>query len=149
MSGTLPWRLLADSVLVLHAGVVLFVVGGLVLIVAGQWLRWDWVNRLGFRIAHLAAIGFVVLQAWLGAVCPLTTLENWLRVRAGQTGMGPGFIEYWLQRLLFYEAPAWVFTTAYTVFALAVLASWLLFPPGKRLRAGADPYRSTERRNLA
>jgi hypothetical protein len=125
----MPYRLLADTVLVLHFGVVLFVVGGLVLVLVGNALGWHWVNRPGFRLAHLAAIAYVVVQQWLGAACPLTTLEAWLRVQAGQGIHGQGFIEHWLQRLLFYEAPTWVFTTAYTVFGLAVAASWLVFPP--------------------
>src|SRR5688500_712881 len=105
-------RGLADTVLALHFGVVLFVVGGLVLVLAGNALGWRWVNGLGLRLAHLAAIAYVVVQQWLGAACPLTTLEAWLRVQAGQGTHGQGFVEHWLQRLLFYEAPAWVFTTA-------------------------------------
>ena len=76
----MPFQLLADAVLVVHFGVVLFVVGGLVVVLAGNWLRWRWVNHLWFRLAHLAAIAVVVIQAWLGQYCPLTTLESWLRV---------------------------------------------------------------------
>ena len=71
----LPYQFLADAVLVLHFGIVVFVVGGLVLVVAGNALRWRWVNAFGFRLAHLAAIAVVVAQSWLGEVCPLTTLE--------------------------------------------------------------------------
>ena len=121
---------LANLVLVLHVAVVLFVVGGLVLIVLGNWRRWPWVNSLWFRLAHLAAIGVVVAESWFGIVCPLTTLEAWLRVRAGAPiHGGSGFIEHWLQRLLYYDAPAWVFTLAYTAFALLVALAWWRFPP--------------------
>ena len=129
---------LADTVLVLHLAVVLFVAGGLVLILAGNALPWAWVNRLPFRLAHLAAIAWVVAQQWLGADCPLTTFESWLRVKAGEDGYAAGFIEDWASWLLFYEAPGWVFTLAYTAFALAVLAAWIAFPPrrGPRLRGG-------------
>ena len=35
------------------------------------------------RLAHLAAIAVVVAESWLGLTCPLTTLESWLRARAG------------------------------------------------------------------
>jgi hypothetical protein len=132
------YSFLADTVLVLHLGVVLFVVLGLVLIVAGNALRWTWVNRLSFRLAHLAAIAWVVAQQWLEADCPLTTFESWLRVKAGEDGYAGGFIEDWVQWLLFYEAPGWVFTLAYTAFGLAVAAAWVAFPPrrGPRLRGG-------------
>jgi len=123
------YQLLADGVLVLHFGVVVFVVGGLVLIIAGNLRRWRWVNAFGFRLAHLSAIAIVVIQSWLGEVCPLTTLESWLRVRAGAAGYSRSFIEHWIQRLLFYEAPFWVFVSAYTLFALLVLACWWYFPP--------------------
>ncbi|TFZ02235.1 DUF2784 domain-containing protein [Ramlibacter henchirensis] len=131
-------RLLADLVLLLHLGIVLFVVGGLVLIVAGNALRWSWVNAPAFRFAHLAAIVYVVAQQWLGAVCPLTTLENWLRTQAGESGYAGGFVEHWVQWLLFYDAPGWVFTLVYTAFGLAVAAVWIAFPPrrGPRLRGG-------------
>lgn len=124
-----PYQLLADAVLLLHFGVVLFVIGGLVLVVVGNLRGWRWVNSLWFRLAHLLAIGVVVAQAWLGEVCPLTTLESWLRVKAGAPSYSKSFIEHWVQHLLFYEAPSWVFTLAYTVFGLLVLASWWYFPP--------------------
>jgi hypothetical protein len=133
MTSALPYQLLADSVLVLHLGIVVFVVGGLVLVVAGNTVaRWPWVNSLWFRIAHLAAIGIVIAQAWLGQVCPLTTLESWLRVQAGSAAYSKSFVETWVQRVIFYEAPTWVFTLVYTVFGLLVLASWWWFPPRRR-----------------
>ncbi|MCM0608350.1 MAG: DUF2784 domain-containing protein [Ideonella sp. WA131b] len=130
------WRAAADAVLVLHAAVVLFVVGGLVLVVAGNLLRhaaggprWPWVNRPWFRLLHGTAIATVVAQAWLGITCPLTTLEWWLRAQAGEVLPEQGFIELWLHRLLFYTAPRWVFATAYTAFGLAVAAAWWRWPP--------------------
>jgi hypothetical protein len=125
----MPYQLLADIVLSIHTAIVAFVVGGLVLIVIGNARGWRFVNAWWFRLAHLAAIGVVVVQAWLGVVCPLTTLESWLRVRARQSAYEVGFIEYWLERVLYYDAPAWVFTVVYTLFGLAVVAAWWRFPP--------------------
>lgn len=122
-------RLLADAVLLLHFAVVLFVVGGLVLIVVGQALRWRWVDRWWFRITHLAAIGIVVAESWFGLTCPLTTLESRLRAHGGGAGYAQGFIEHWVQRTLFYDAPPWVFVLAYTVFAALVVAAWWRWPP--------------------
>ncbi len=129
-----PYQLLADVVLVVHFGVVVFVVGGLMAVLAGNWRGWRWVNGWWFRLAHLAAIAIVVAQAWLGKLCPLTTLESWLRVRAGASGYTSSFVEHWLGRLIFHEAPFWIFTLAYTVFAMLVLASWWYFPPRRRNR---------------
>ncbi len=129
MPGPSVYQWLADLVLVLHVAVVVFVVGGLVLVVAGNLRQWRWVNALGFRLAHLGAIVFVVAGTWLGLVCPLTTLELWLRAKAGAATYGGSFIEHWLQRLLYYDAPTWVFTLVYSLFGLLVVATWVYFPP--------------------
>ena len=128
----MSYQLLADVVLATHFAIVVFVIGGLVLVVVGNWRGWSWVNQWWFRLAHLAAIVIVVSQAWLGVVCPLTTLESWLRVKAGEAVYETSFIEHWITRILFYEAPAWMFTAAYTAFGLAVVAAWWRFPPGRR-----------------
>ena len=137
------WQLLADVVLSLHVGIVLFVVGGLVLIVAGNLRGWSWVNGGWFRLAHVLAIAVVVAQAWLGQVCPLTSLEMALRERAQTATYTGSFIEHWLQRILYFEAPGWVFTLVYSVFGLAVVATWWYFPPrfGRRGPGRSDGVR--------
>ena len=129
-SGT-PYLLLANAVLIVHVGVVLFIVGALVATLVGGWRRWRWVRNPWFRALHLAAIAYVALEAWLGIVCPLTTLELWLRHQGGQAVYDGDFIAFWLRKLLFYEAQPWVFTAAYTAFALLVALSWVLVRPRK------------------
>lgn len=126
----MPYQLLADVVLALHVAVVVFVVGGLVLVIAGNLRHWNWVNALWFRLAHLGAIAFVAAESWLGWTCPLTALEMWLRAKGAAPTYTGSFIEHWLQRLLYYDAPPWVFTLAYSLFGLLVLATWWYFPPG-------------------
>ena len=133
----MPYQGLADLVLALHFAVVLFVVAGLAVVVVGNLLAWPWVNGWWFRGAHLGAIAFVVAESWLGITCPLTTLEAWLREQAGSAGYRKSFVETWVQRLLFYEAPPWVFATAYTVFGLLVVVAWWRFPPRRR-RPGTE-----------
>ncbi len=76
MNDLLSFRLLADVVLALHVAIVVFVVGGLVLVVVGNLSGWRSVNALWFRLAHLATIAVVAAEAWLGVTCPLTTLED-------------------------------------------------------------------------
>jgi hypothetical protein len=112
MDAPSTYRVLADAVLVLHVGIVVFVVGGLPLIVVGHRRRWHGVDGWRFRIAHGAAIAVVVAQAWLDQVCALTTLESWLRGRAGDAPYAQSFVGHWLQRLPYHEAPPWVFTLA-------------------------------------
>ena len=132
-------QLLADAVLVLHVAIVSFVVGGLLLVIAGNLGHWRWVNNLWFRLAHLAAISVVVAEAWLGLACPLTTLEMWLRAQAGASTYGGGFIEHWLQKVLYYDAPSWVFALLYSVFGLLVVATWWYFPPTSKRRSRRSP----------
>lgn len=128
----MSYTLFANLTLILHVGFVLFVVGGLVLIVLGNLCHWRWVNQWWFRLVHLGAITVVVAESWVGWACPLTTFEQWLRTRAGDASYSGSFIEHWLQQLLYYDAPTWVFLLIYSLFGLLVLASWWLFPPTPR-----------------
>lgn len=123
------YRLAADLVLYVHVSFVIFVITGLLLIVTGYFADWRWIRNGWFRVAHLAAIAVVVLQAWLGVLCPLTTLEMWLRAKAGDAVYPGAFIAHWAEQILYYDAPAWVFTLCYTAFGLLVLASWIWIRP--------------------
>ena len=126
------YSLLADTILVIHFAFVVFVVFGFVLILLGLLARWSWVHNRKFRITHLAAIGVVVLQAWLGQLCPLTVWENELRYLAGQSGYTETFVEHWLHEVLFYQAEPWIFATIYTGFGVLVVLVWFLGGRGKK-----------------
>src|SRR6266536_1323522 len=114
---------LADAILISHALIVLFNVASLPLIWFGRYFRWRFVRNFYFRTVHLLLIGFIALQAMLGQACPLTDLENELRVKAGRDAYAGSFIAHWVQRLLFYDAKASAFTVAYTLFFALVLAT--------------------------
>ena len=79
---------------------------------------------------HLGAILFVAAESLLRITCPLTAWEDTLRDERS----GGGFIERWIDRIIFYDAPTWVFTVAYTAFAALVLATWMIVPPNRRRR---------------
>jgi hypothetical protein len=86
-----PYRALADLVLVVHLAFVLFVVlGGLLA------LRWP---RVALVHVPVALYGAVIEFA--GFVCPLTPLENSLRRRAGDGGYEGGFIEHYVTATLY------------------------------------------------
>ena len=123
---------LADAILALHAGVVGVVVLGTLAILVGGPLGWRWVRSFALRGTHLALMLVIALQAWLGRLCPLTSWEQALRIRAGQDTYGGSFIQHWLSRLIFFEAPWWAFVLAYTVLAAIVLACWWRWPPLRR-----------------
>lgn len=123
------YRLAADALLVLHVSFVVFVIAGLALILLGAALGWSWIRNPWFRTAHLIGIAVVVLQAWLGRICPLTIWEMALRQKAGDATYAGSFITHWLQELLYYEAPMWVFAVCYTLFGALVAASWYWIRP--------------------
>ena len=85
------YRVLADAVLVLHLGFIVFVVvGGLLA------LRFRWAPLL-----HLPAAAWGVFVEASGGVCPLTPLENTLRRSAGGSGYSGGFIEQYVTSIVY------------------------------------------------
>jgi len=136
VAGDVRYLIAADAVLFAHALFVAFIVLGMLLIFAGWFRRWSWVRNFWFRLVHLLGVGVVVLQSWLGAKCPLTSWEMQLRAKAGGAIYSGAFIAHWLESLLYYRAPDWVFVAVYTVFGLFVLASWSCVRPRAPCRGG-------------
>jgi Protein of Unknown function (DUF2784) len=122
--------MLADTIVVVHLAIVLFIIAGLPLVYAGVALRWSWVRDWRWRALHLAAICFVAAESLGGIVCPLTLWEDAARGRQSHVG----FIERAVDRILFYDLPPWIFTAAYTAFAVLVALTWILVPPTRRHR---------------
>jgi len=120
--------MMADLLVVVHFLIVVFIVGGLVLVWVGAALRWQWTRNPWFRYLHLGAIAFVAAEALLGIACPLTVWEDMLRGNVPTES----FIGRWVRYLLFYRAPEWVFTVAYVLWALATLLTLWLAPPRRR-----------------
>ncbi len=115
--------------MLLHVLFVVFVVFGLVLIFVGRAFAWSWVRNPWFRLIHLVSIAVVVIQSWLSIICPLTSIEMTLRSRAGDATYTGSFIAHWLESVLYYQAPPWVFVVCYTAFGAAVVASWVWVRP--------------------
>ncbi|MCD5988338.1 MULTISPECIES: DUF2784 domain-containing protein [Pseudomonas] len=85
------YRLGADAVLVVHLLFIVFVLFGGVLV-----LRWRWV-----MVLHIPAMLWGAVVEFFHLYCPLTPLENALRVRAGGVGYEAGFIEHYLVALIY------------------------------------------------
>jgi hypothetical protein len=127
---SLPVRVfLADLIVVLHLGYVLFVILGLAAVWLGGWRQWRWVRRPGWRLAHLAAIGIVAVEGLCGVTCPLTTWEFELRQAAGQTPEQLGFLARMARDLLFVDCSEVQLVPWYVGFFLLVLGSLVLVPP--------------------
>jgi Protein of Unknown function (DUF2784) len=80
------YRVLANAVVGLHALFILF-------IVVGGFLAWRW-HRVA--LLHVPCAVWGVLIEYKGWICPLTPVENSLRMRAGQQGYSGGFVEHYL-----------------------------------------------------
>ena len=87
----MPYRLLADLVLILHAGFVAFVVLGALL--ALRWPRVAWI--------HVPVVLWGAGIEFVGGICPLTPLENHWRRMAGELGYPGGFIEHYIVSALY------------------------------------------------
>jgi hypothetical protein len=122
--------MLADIVAAVHLLIVLFILLGVPLVYLGAALHWAWVRSWRWRVLHVGAILFVAAESLLEITCPLTAWEDTLR---GQRTAG-GFIERWIDRIIFYDAPTWVFTMAYMAFAALVLLTWFVVPPIRQRR---------------
>ena len=120
--------MLADLVLLVHAAFVVFVVGGLAAIWIGAALGRSFSRNPWFRGLHLAAIGFVAVESLLGLACPLTLWEDALR----GAGTEAGFIQRWVGAILYWNAPAWVFTLLYVAFGAVVAWTWVRVRPRRR-----------------
>jgi len=129
-----PIQMLANIVAGAHLLIVLFILLGVPLVYLGAALHWTWVRSRTWRVLHLGAILFVAAESLLGITCPLTVWEDTLR---GRRTAG-GFIERWIDRIIFYDAPASVFTMAYIAFAALVLLTWILVPPSRRRRGSRE-----------
>ncbi len=125
---------LADIVAIIHLGYVVFVIVGFMFIVAGIFFRWRWIRNPWFRFPHLAAIIAVAIEAILGVNCPLTVLEFRLRCPTGPFQERVSFIASLVDSILFYDAPAWLFTVVYTGFAVAVIITFIMAPPERKSR---------------
>jgi hypothetical protein len=125
----MAYRLLADAVVLFHFAYVGFVILGFVAILLGKVLRWSWVRNFWFRMAHLLTIGVVALESLGGITCPLTRLEDYLRLQAGETVEQGSFIGRCMHSLVFYAFPEWVFTIVYCLFCGVVAATLVWVPP--------------------
>jgi len=118
------YRLLIMLVLALHFGFMAY-------LVIGGFLTWRWPWTVW---AHLAAATWAVVVVTAGLTCPLTLAEHWARRRAGETDVGEGFIDRYLEGVLYPERYA---DLVQLLVAVLVVVSWVgLF---RRLRAVPRP----------
>lgn len=119
---------LGQAVLAVHLIVIAFNVAGLVVIPLGARLGWRFVRLRWLRLAHLASLAVVALQAALGRACFLT---DWHAALTGGGADDPMLMR-WVNSVVYWPLPMWVFTALYVAVFAYVLALWWWVPPERR-----------------
>ena len=108
----MSYAFLADAVVVVHFGFVIFVA-------VGGFIAWRYQRAL---VAHALSIAWAVGIVTIGYSCPLTRLENDLRQRAGSEGFEAGFIDHYLAGVLY---PAQYERLLQAVVAVGIIAAYV------------------------
>ncbi len=134
------YGILADLMVAIHVGYIVYVVLGQLLIIVAAPMKWEWARNPWFRYSHLTAIGIVAYEAIRGLRCPLTVWEEQLRELAGQVFNGSEtFMGRVLHNLMFIEnQPEIFFTTMYIAVLVLVIQSLVMYPPRKFRMPGKE-----------
>ena len=84
-------RLLADAVVLVHFGFIVFALAGGTLVLVRRWVA----------CVHIPAAAWAAYTEFTGTICPLTPLENALHRRAGDAGYAGGFVEHYVIPLIY------------------------------------------------
>jgi len=120
--------ILAQAILAIHVAVIVFNAAGLVMIPVGAFMGWRLVRIAWLRLLHLALLAIVAGQALAGRACILTIWQSEL----SRETPSPPLIMGWVNRLVYWNLPFWVFTIIYSAVFLYVLALSVLVPFGGR-----------------
>lgn len=130
------FRIIADITVLIHFALILFILYGFVLTVAGFWIKGFW-ERFWFRTIHLAGILVVAGLAATNRYCPITIFENMMRSRHDPDTVYPGsFIVHYVERLVYPDVHPMMIVVPTIIIALYTLAMYVIIPPkcGKRIR---------------
>jgi len=121
--------MLATLVLSVHLLVIAFNLFGMVAVPLGAWRGWQFVHAPAWRLLHVASLGITALQAAVGDACFLTRWE----VELSGAGTSPEpMVMHWINAMIYWQAPAWVFLVAYLLAVAYVLALLWLVPLRRR-----------------
>jgi uncharacterized protein DUF2784 len=114
----------AEAVLAAHIAVILFNVFGLIVVPIGAARGWRFVHIAWWRMLHVAMLAAVAVQALASRACILTLWQSDL---TGSAARPPPLIASWVNRLIYWKLPIWIFAALYTVvFVYAVALLWLV-----------------------
>jgi hypothetical protein len=119
---------LAQTVLAAHLAIIAFNAFGLVAIPLGAWRGWAWVRVRWWRALHLVSMAVVALQAVLGRACFVTLWQDQLTGARAE----PPLIMRWVNGVIYWPLPIWVFAAAYLAVFAYVVVLWRRVPPSGR-----------------
>ncbi|MFV2197886.1 DUF2784 domain-containing protein [Nocardiopsis sp. LOL_012] len=88
------YHIVGEAAMALHMAFILYVA-------LGGFLAWKWPRTFWL---HLCVALYGLAISIVGWICPLTYVENWGRLRAGQEGLDQeGFIAHYLTGVIYPE----------------------------------------------
>ncbi|MEI7639372.1 MAG: DUF2784 domain-containing protein [Syntrophus sp. (in: bacteria)] len=121
----MPFSLLADLAVIIHFLFILFVIfGGLLVLYKRSW-----------ALLHIPAAVWGALVEFTGWICPLTPLENWLRLQGGEPVYTSGFIERYVVSLIYpslLTRSQQIFLGLGVIIINAVIYGWIVWKQGKQ-----------------
>ncbi|HVN72632.1 MAG TPA: DUF2784 domain-containing protein [Desulfomonilia bacterium] len=93
MTNGLIWQILADGVVLLHLGFIIFVIFGGIFIVFQSKVLWF----------HIPCVIWGILVELIGFICPLTPLENYMRIHAGRSPYSGDFVIHYIEPVIYPE----------------------------------------------
>jgi hypothetical protein len=125
-----------------HLAIILFNLFGLFAVPVGAVCGWRFVRRRWWRVLHVASLGLVALQAAFGRACILTLWQ----ARLGRARMPAPLIRRWVEGIIYWRLPLWVFAALYVlVFGYALVLFWLVPPRASNTAIGLNGSRAGAR----
>ena len=115
------YRLAAEAVLLLHLAFIVFALLGAAFAARRRWLV----------VVHLPAAAWGFFVELTGRICPLTYAENFLRIKAGQSGYTESFIEHYLLAVIYpagLTREVQLVLAAVVVVVNVIIYAWLFYP---------------------
>ena len=117
--------ILSEIVLLFHFSIFLFIIISFILIPLGYQKKWKWVKNKYYRLIHLVLMGIIFIETILGFMCPLTTLENFLRNDIEINNK----ITQIIHQIMYWDLPSYQFIILYLLSLLYLIFLWLFFKP--------------------
>ena len=130
---------LADAILALHLGIILFNLFGMIVIPLGAWQGWKFIRIFWWRALHLGILAVVALQALSNQVCFLTVWHDDLVRLAGRRPSYAPLIASFVSHLIFWPLAPWVFVALYAAVCAYTVVLWWRVPPIWPGRRPASP----------